>query len=51
MQVLESAGLLHHDRHGRTRVYRLDRRRLELVRDWLTWFSTDNQPTRQQRTK
>ena len=38
-QVLESAGLLHHERRGRERVYRLDRKRLELVRDWLAWFS------------
>jgi DNA-binding transcriptional ArsR family regulator len=39
IQVLESAGLLHHERDGRNRVYYLDRRRLELVRDWLAWFS------------
>jgi DNA-binding transcriptional ArsR family regulator len=39
LQVLESAGLLHHERRGRERVYRLDRKRLELVRDWLAWFS------------
>jgi DNA-binding transcriptional ArsR family regulator len=41
LQVLESAGLLRHDRQGRTRVYRIDRRRLELARDWLAWFSKD----------
>jgi len=39
MQALEGAGLLHHERHGRNRVYRLDRGRLELVGDWLAWFS------------
>src|SRR5215470_15849731 len=39
IQVLESAGLLHHERDGRNRIYHLDRRRLELVRDWLAWFS------------
>ena len=39
LRVLESAGLLHHDRQGRTRVYQLDRSRVELVRDWLAWFS------------
>ena len=39
IRVLESAGLLHHERDGRNRVYHLDRRRLELVRDWLAWFS------------
>jgi len=41
LQVLEAAGLLQHERAGRTRVYRIDRRRLELVRDWLAWFSRD----------
>jgi DNA-binding transcriptional ArsR family regulator len=41
LRVLEAAGLLRHDRQGRTRVYRIDRRRLELARDWLAWFSKD----------
>jgi len=41
LQVLEAAGLLHHERRGRTRVYRIARRRLELIRDWLAWFSKD----------
>ena len=39
LQVLQSAGLVGQERQGRTRIYRLDRRRLELVRDWLAWFS------------
>jgi len=39
LQVLEAAGLLRHERQGRSRRYRLDRRRLELVRDWLSCFS------------
>lgn len=39
LQVLEAAGLLTHERQGRTRVYRIERKRLELVRDWLAWFS------------
>ena len=39
IQMLEWAGLLHHERQGRNRVYHIDRRRLELVRDWLAWFS------------
>lgn len=38
MRVLESAGLLRHERQGRTRVYRIDRGRLELARDWIAWF-------------
>ena len=41
IRVLESAGLLYHERDGRNRVYYIDRRRLELVRDWLAWFSKD----------
>jgi DNA-binding transcriptional ArsR family regulator len=39
LQVLEAAGLLQHKRQGRSRRYRIDCRRLELVRDWLAWFS------------
>jgi DNA-binding transcriptional ArsR family regulator len=38
LQVLEAAGLLRHEKQGRTRVYRIDRKRLALVRDWLAWF-------------
>jgi DNA-binding transcriptional ArsR family regulator len=39
LQVLEAAGLLRHERDGRKRIYRIEKRRLELVRDWLSWFS------------
>jgi len=39
LQVLESAGLLQHEKQGRMRIYRLQRKRLELVRDWLAHFS------------
>jgi len=38
LQVLEAAGLLRHEKQGRTRVYHIDRKRLALVRDWLAWF-------------
>lgn len=41
LQVLQSAGLLHQVRHGRTRTYRLVHHRLQLVRDWLGWFSNE----------
>jgi DNA-binding transcriptional ArsR family regulator len=51
IQALEGAGLLHHDRQGRKRVYHLDRGRLELVRDWLAWFSKDPHTPRQRRNK
>src|SRR6266550_511135 len=39
IQVLESAGLLYHEQRGRIRIYHINRRRLQLVRDWLEWFS------------
>src|SRR5262245_9412445 len=39
LQVLEAAGLLQHERLGRAGCDRLDCRRLEIVRDWLAWFS------------
>lgn len=38
LQVLEAAGLLAHERRGRERVYRIDRTRLGLARDWIDWF-------------
>src|SRR5262245_17027559 len=41
LQVLEAAGLLKHEKQGRMRIYRIERKRLELVRDWLAWFSRD----------
>jgi DNA-binding transcriptional ArsR family regulator len=39
LQVLEAAGLLRHERQGRMRIYRIERKRLALVEDWLAWFS------------
>jgi DNA-binding transcriptional ArsR family regulator len=39
LQVLEAAGLLSHEKRGRMRIYRIERKRLELVKDWLAWFS------------
>ena len=41
LQLLEGAGLIRHSRRGRTRLYRLDGRRLALARDWLQWFDKD----------
>jgi DNA-binding transcriptional ArsR family regulator len=51
IQALEGAGLIRHERQGRNRVYRLDRGRLELVRDWLAWFSRTPHTPRQRRHK
>ncbi len=39
LQVLEAAGLVRHEKKGRQRIYRIEKTRLELVRDWLAWFS------------
>jgi DNA-binding transcriptional ArsR family regulator len=38
LQVLEAAGLLRHEKKGRQRIYRIERKRLELVTDWLATF-------------
>ena len=38
LQVLERGGVLKHERQGRTRIYRIDRERLALARDWIAWF-------------
>src|ERR1700736_808784 len=44
LQVLEAAGLLTHERRGRMRIYRIERKRLALVSDWLVHFQ---RPVRQ----
>src|SRR5262245_30829084 len=41
LKVLEQAGLVKYRRDGRHRFYELNRGRLELLRDWLSWFSKD----------
>jgi DNA-binding transcriptional ArsR family regulator len=38
LQVLETAGLLSHQRRGRLRIYRIQQKRLALVSDWLAHF-------------
>ncbi|HUJ62776.1 MAG TPA: metalloregulator ArsR/SmtB family transcription factor [Kofleriaceae bacterium] len=40
LRVLEDAGLLRHERSGRTRLYTIDHDRLALVAEWLGWFRT-----------
>lgn len=39
LRVLEVAGLVSSERQGRSRIYRLQRNRLELVSEWLAHFS------------
>ena len=38
LQVLEKAGLLRHTRQGRSRVYELNDKQLDLLREWMAWF-------------
>jgi DNA-binding transcriptional ArsR family regulator len=38
LQVLETAGLLSCVKRGRTRVYRLERAKLDAVTQWIAWF-------------
>ena len=38
LRVLEDAGLVRHEKRGRTRVYEVDKTRLALVSEWLGWF-------------
>ncbi|MDQ0464709.1 DNA-binding transcriptional ArsR family regulator [Caulobacter ginsengisoli] len=41
LQAMEAAGLLRHERVGRTRLYHLDTSKLALGRGWLDWFERD----------
>jgi DNA-binding transcriptional ArsR family regulator len=41
LQVLEAAGLVKHERQGRMRVYSIEKKRLQLVSDWLATFFRD----------
>jgi DNA-binding transcriptional ArsR family regulator len=49
LRVLESAGLLTHEKVGRTRVYRVNRARLALITDWLAWFGDTNQNAKEKK--
>jgi len=42
LRVLEQAGLLRHEKRGRSRLYVIDRERLALLREWLSWFDVDD---------
>ena len=39
LRKLESSGLVAVERSGREWIYKLNRRRLEIVTEWLQWFS------------
>lgn len=38
LRVLESAGLLTHEKEGRKRYFRVNKNKLERAAEWLTWF-------------
>jgi DNA-binding transcriptional ArsR family regulator len=42
LRVLERAGVLRHERQGRERTYRIEKKKLEITRDWLAWFLKDS---------
>ena len=44
LRVLERAGLLLHEKRGRTRIYRVNSEKLSVVREWLEWFES-SKPT------
>ena len=43
LSVLENAKLIRSETEGRNRVYYIEYKRLELLRDWLTWFSGEQE--------
>lgn len=38
LRVLEEAGLVTSEQEGRTRMYRIERKRLAVITEWLQWF-------------
>jgi len=40
LRVLEQAGLLVHEKLGRTRTYRVNPEKLRVVKEWLEWFES-----------
>lgn len=45
LRVLEAAGLVTHERVGRAWLYRVSKRKLDLVRDFLRWFDEKGRTT------
>ena len=46
LRVLERAGLVRQERRGRTRVYTVDKTRLALLGEWLSWFTAETEVER-----
>jgi len=45
LKVLEAAGLLEHEKQGRAVIYRVNRARLALLKEWLAWFGEQDPTT------
>lgn len=45
LKVLEAAGLLEHEKVGRTVMYRINPQRLAVLQEWLKWFGDLQLPT------
>jgi DNA-binding transcriptional ArsR family regulator len=41
LRVLERAGLLVHEKRGRTRVFSVNHEKLDVVKEWLEWFGSN----------
>jgi DNA-binding transcriptional ArsR family regulator len=41
LRVLEAAGLLRHDVEGKNHFYQIDKDKLAVLKEWLTWFETE----------
>ena len=41
LSVLQNAGLVAQEASGRSRIYVINRKKLNLVREWLEWFAKD----------
>ena len=44
LRALEDAGLISHEREGRSRVYSIDAKRLHLIAEWIAWFERPAPP-------
>jgi DNA-binding transcriptional ArsR family regulator len=49
LRVLEAAGLIAHQRAGRAWIYRINRRKLAAIKDFLRWFEEGVTPRTPQR--
>ena len=46
LRTLEQARLLSSERRGRSRLYRLELSKLEVLKEWLAWLETGTAPDR-----